>query len=205
MVSGRGILHHRQYGQYCKDLQRTNWYAEAIQYFKLRLTASRSDRTSNRRAQSLCARCRVGSPQRVRGNSVIGSIGPHICSQDQRWAIHAVPARQIYQDGSTGAADILQQSSPTRYWDPSTVCRRCAIACRGIASTFDSRNTDCSSFADESTRSEPQPSVIVWLFAINSKICVTSSVVPFASRKTDGVISQPVLQPGRQECQYLCK
>lgn len=74
----------------------------------------RANGTADRGTFALCARRCMGSSQRVRCHSIIGSIGPYLQLEDQGWPVYLNPARQSSQNGPASQAHFVQQSGSSR-------------------------------------------------------------------------------------------
>lgn len=71
-----------------------------------RLTGDRPHCSTNSRAQSLCARCCLGSVKRIHCYSVVGSISAYIHTQDQGRTI--LVEQQDHEDGSTRQTHLIE-------------------------------------------------------------------------------------------------
>lgn len=72
------------------------------------LITCRYDRQTDRRTQPLCARCCLGSSERVCCDTVFGQIGSHLHTQDERRPIQPHATQQSYQDGPPRSPHLLK-------------------------------------------------------------------------------------------------
>jgi hypothetical protein len=130
------------------------------------------------RAQPLCPRRCMGSSERIRSDTILGPIGAYIHPQDQGRPIRA--AQQDFENGPPISADIVEQPSPSRLCQPSLVRKREHIPWRWVTNSFSSRNSTKPRLADEPAPDIPQPTIIIWLLAIDEAVGVSRSLTSIA-------------------------
>jgi hypothetical protein len=102
--------------------------------------------------QPLRARRRLGSFERIRRNTILRSLHPHLYPQDKRWPIHLESTQQGHENGYAHATHLVQQSSTTRPWAwQSSSFVRTGYGCggRGIPQTVCTRYTAIPGVAHE--------------------------------------------------------
>lgn len=88
------------------------------------LRTNRVLRKTNRRAQPLRPRCRLGSVERVCCNAVFGSVGAHLYLKDQGRPIFTLTTQQGHKNGPARSTGVLEQPGTSRLWRTSFFCGR---------------------------------------------------------------------------------
>lgn len=132
-----------------QNLQRADRYAwPPTKVMENRLTTLREHCQADCRPHPLHPRRSMGSAQRICSNPILGSIRPHIHSEDEGRPIHTV--QQARKNESPITANFIQQSSTSRL-RARFLRGREHISWYGITSSLSSRNSTESCVAHESS------------------------------------------------------
>jgi hypothetical protein len=122
LVPRRRLLHHRQHGQHCSHIQRSDRYSpSSTQHLNTYSTSTREHRTADCRAQPLRPGCSMGPTERIHCDAVLGQIGTHLHVEEQRRPVLISTTQQGHQNGLARTTGLLEQSRTTRLWWPSFV------------------------------------------------------------------------------------